>query len=61
MHPSSEKAISMLPNYMLMCSLYAVAVQSKTHEGAFAIIFFICRDLTAYETLVLIILSLSNI
>ena len=30
---------------MLVCSLYAVAVQSKTHKGAFAIIFFICRNL----------------
>ena len=30
---------------MLVCSLYAVAVQSKTHKGAFAIIFFISRDL----------------
>ena len=29
---------------MLVCSLYAVAVQSKTHKGAFAIIFFIWRD-----------------
>ena len=27
------------------CSLYAVAVQTKTHKDAFAIIFFICRDL----------------
>ena len=30
---------------MLVCSLYAVAVQSKTHKGAFAIIFFIYKDL----------------
>ena len=32
-------------SYMLVCSLYAVAVQSKTKKGAFAIIFFIRRDL----------------
>ena len=30
---------------MLICSFDAVAVQSKTYKGSFAIIFFICRDL----------------
>ena len=30
---------------MLVCSLYAVAVQGKTHKEVFGMIFFICRDL----------------
>ena len=47
---------------MLVRSLYAVAVQSKTHKKAFAIIFFICRDLlNCLWNIVLIILSLSNL
>ena len=32
-------------SYVLVCSLYAAAVQSKTYKGALVMIFFICRDL----------------
>ena len=35
----------LLTTYTLVCFLYVMAVQSKTHKGEFVIIFFICRDL----------------
>ena len=39
------KQLFLCVSCMLVCSLCVPAVQGKTHKGAFAIIFFICRDL----------------